>query len=279
MPIEIHQCVSSLSKLHEISKEHVKIKTNSTLPLVTFKPFSLLLATLITIVTLPINLPLQFDDSQVFAQVIDTNPDATTLSNTRSEKLDPFDTVQNIDDNRARTENPQIESDEVSLSSSQVSAQSNSKIYGDFNGDGFDDLAIGVPGEGVISADDGAGGVNVLYGSSNGLSATSPLPDQFWTQNSANVNDASEQDDGFGDSLASGDFNGDGKDDLAIGVPGESVDTGGGNIRFAGAVNVLYGSSNGLSATSPRSDQFWTQNSANVNDASETADHFGRALG
>jgi FG-GAP repeat len=154
--------------------------------------------------------------------------------------------------------------------SSQISAQSSIKIYGDFNGDGFDDLAIGVPFEDVISAEDDAGAVNVIYGSSNGLSATSPMTDQFWAQSTTNVDDSSETNDNFGSSLTSGDFNGDGRDDLAIGVPGEN--------NGAGGVNVLYGSSSGLSATSPRADQFWTQNTADVNDASETGDSFGRSL-
>ena len=46
---------------------------------------------------------------------------------------------------------------------------------GDFNGDGFADLAVGVPYEdqnGIGSV----GGVNIIYGSANGLSSTS---DQF----------------------------------------------------------------------------------------------------
>lgn len=47
----------------------------------------------------------------------------------------------------------------------------------------------------------------------------------------------------------------------------------------AGAVNVLYGSSNGLSATSPRPDQIWPQDSIDVNNVSEEFDGFGRALG
>src|SRR5688572_26393821 len=47
---------------------------------------------------------------------------------------------------------------------------------------------------------------------------------------------------------AFGDFNGDLLEDLAIGVPGESLGSGN-SISLAGAVNVLYGSGTGLQAT------------------------------
>ena len=146
---------------------------------------------------------------------------------------------------------------------------------GDFNGDGKDDLAIGVPNESVDTIE-GAGGVEVIYGSSSGLSATSPLADQFWTQNTADINDASETSDSFGRSVTSGDFNGDAKDDLAIGVPDEGL--GVGKDNSVGGVEVIYGSSSGLSATSPRSDQFWTQDSPDIDDVAENVNAFGSSL-
>ena len=62
-----------------------------------------------------------------------------------------------------------------------------------------------------------AGAVNVIYGSSSGLSDTILRP-QFWTQNTVDVDDVAEANDLFGYSLSAADFNGDGKDDLAIGV-------------------------------------------------------------
>jgi hypothetical protein len=62
---------------------------------------------------------------------------------------------------------------------------------------------------------------------------------------------------GFGTALAIGDFNGDGIDDLAIGVPGEDVD----GISNAGAVNVLYGSAGGLRSAD---DQLWQQGTAGI---------------
>jgi hypothetical protein len=138
---------------------------------------------------------------------------------------------------------------------------------GDFNGDGFTDLAIGIPGEDVGSVSN-AGAVIVLYGSTHGLTAAG---NQFWSQNSTDVEDTAEAGDAFGSALITGDFNGDGFADLAIGVPGESV----GSASGAGAVNVLYGSAGGLSAAG---DQLWHQNSTDIEETAQSQDAFGRFL-
>jgi FG-GAP repeat len=133
---------------------------------------------------------------------------------------------------------------------------------GDFNGDGFADLAIGVKHEGVNGAFQ-AGAVNVIYGSPGGLSATA-VPNQFWSQDSPGILDAAEGDAGqeigdrFGWALVAGDFNGDGRDDLAVGVPYETLTSASGDIPYAGAVNVIYGAPSGLNATAVPN-QFWTQ--------------------
>jgi len=146
-------------------------------------------------------------------------------------------------------------------------------LYADFNGDGFDDLAVGVPDE-DIGAIINAGAVNVLYGSAaSGLHPLASLPDQFWHQNSSGILDIAEEGDLFGDTLAAGDFNGDGFDDLAVGVPGEGI--GDPVIPGAGAVNVLYGSATGLSSTG---NQFWHQNRSGILDTAEAFDIFGKAL-
>ncbi|HWB20539.1 MAG TPA: hypothetical protein VG711_09585 [Phycisphaerales bacterium] len=138
---------------------------------------------------------------------------------------------------------------------------------GDFDGNHKDDLAISAWGEDV-NGQDMAGMVYVLYGSSSGLKTAGS---QQWTQDSDGVKDSSEAEDEFGRALAAGDFDNDGKDDLAIGVPFEDV----GGVSDAGAVNVLYGTSSGLKATG---NQFWTQDSEDIKDHCETDDLFGLAL-
>ena len=137
---------------------------------------------------------------------------------------------------------------------------------GDFNGDGFDDLAVGVPDEDIGDID--AGAVNVLYGSAAGLSSTD---NQIWHQDSLDILGAADLFDAFGSALAAGDFNGDGFNDLAVGVPFENT----GDIVVAGAVNVLYGSATGLSSTD---NQIWHQDSTDIRNTAEEGDVFGSAL-
>jgi hypothetical protein len=110
---------------------------------------------------------------------------------------------------------------------------------GDFDGDGYADLAVGVPDDKVRSASraPGAGAVNVIYGSSTGLRRAG---NQLWTQDQPGVVGVAGRRDSFGAALAAGDFDGDGYQDLAIGVPGE------------GSVHVLFGSPAGLTAAGDR---------------------------
>jgi hypothetical protein len=147
---------------------------------------------------------------------------------------------------------------------------------GDFNGDGFEDLAAGSPSEDLVAGQTNArnaGAINVLYGSPAGLQADAP-DDQFWTQDSPSVKDVVEPSDRLGHALATADFNGDGYLDLAIGVPFESVRA----LANSGLVNVLYGGPGGLQADDP-DDQLWTQDSAGVQDRAEAGDQFGRSIG
>jgi hypothetical protein len=108
---------------------------------------------------------------------------------------------------------------------------------GDFNRDGYDDVAVTALGESINGADL-AGAVNVIYGSSSGLSHRF---DQVWHQDSWGIAEKAEYGDGFGTALTVGDFNHDGRDDLAIGAPHDDV----GTVSGAGVVHVIFGSSRG----------------------------------
>ncbi|WP_307868318.1 FG-GAP-like repeat-containing protein [Micromonospora sp. C95] len=139
---------------------------------------------------------------------------------------------------------------------------------GDFNGDGYDDLAMGDLAEYDPTAKVHAGGVWVVSGSSTGLAIGSA---KHFSQSSSGVPGDSEQGDWFGSALAAGDLNGDGRDDLAIGAYGESI----GTTKEAGAVTVLYGGVGGLSGTGA---QQLHQNQSAVPGSAERGDHFGWTL-
>ena len=68
------------------------------------------------------------------------------------------------------------------------------------------------------------------------------------------------------------DFNGDGHHDLAVGVELEDV----GSADDAGAVQVIYGTDDGLNGDAPIDDQFITQGT--LGSAIEEDDGFGRVL-
>jgi hypothetical protein len=148
-------------------------------------------------------------------------------------------------------------------------------VLTDFNGDGYADLAIGIPFEDVGNALN-AGAVHVLYGSASGLQATAP-DDQYWDQNVPGVADFAEGSDEFGWAVAAADFNGDGFADLAVGVRLENVGNMMEDVVDAGAVQVLYGSAGGLQVTDP-DDQFLHQNSPEIEDTAEPNDRFGWSL-
>jgi hypothetical protein len=149
----------------------------------------------------------------------------------------------------------------------QLATKPTAATRADFNGDGFADLAVGVPGESQADGVAAAGAVSVIYGSPGGLTSTG---NQVWSQDSTDVLDASQKEDEFGFAVAPGDFNGDGFADLAVGVPYEDT-----NQEDSGAVNILYGGSAGLSAAG---NQFWTRDSDGIIGEERQDAEFGRAL-
>jgi hypothetical protein len=137
---------------------------------------------------------------------------------------------------------------------------------GDFDNDGFEDLAIGAAGESAGSRSN-AGAVHVIFGSAAGLDSSG---DQFWTFALSGFG-SNKANDLMGAALGEGDFDNDGFRDLCIGVPGRDV----GNSAGAGVMVVLPGSNQGPTATG---DQLWSQSTAGISGAADPGDAFGAAL-
>lgn len=143
---------------------------------------------------------------------------------------------------------------------------------GDFNGDGYDDLAIGVPREegGTTGGDVDSGEVKVAYGAAGGFDF---LLSKRFTQDVMSGGETSQQGDRFGAALAVGDFNRDGRDDLAIGAPGEGIATADGQD---GHVTVMLGKPFGLDRLAARG--IIAGSSGFPGNVNEHNKNFGRAL-
>lgn len=138
---------------------------------------------------------------------------------------------------------------------------------GDFDDDGFDDLAVGVAGK-TVADQANAGSVTILYGARRGLLGRGSAR---FGQDTSGVEGEPGSGDWFGHSVTSGDFNGDGFDDVAVGAPGDD-DAG---ASWAGSVTVLYGSATGVSGTDST---FVHQGTDGVLDEPEAGDELGWAL-
>ncbi|GGY11898.1 FG-GAP-like repeat-containing protein [Streptomyces djakartensis] len=108
---------------------------------------------------------------------------------------------------------------------------------GDTNGDGYLDVATGLPGEDLDGITD-AGSVLVLRGGANGLTGTGA---KSFSQNTGGVPGSAEKGDRFGARTALVDADADKKDGLVVGDPAENADN--------GAVWVFSATSTGITAT------------------------------
>ncbi|BCL21871.1 FG-GAP and VCBS repeat-containing protein [Streptomyces tuirus] len=108
-----------------------------------------------------------------------------------------------------------------------------SPVIGDFDKNGYGDIALGVPDK-----DKGKGAVTIWRGTSSGPGTSVTL-----TQATSGVSGSPEADDNFGYAISAADTNGDGYADLAVGVPHEDVD----GEEDQGGVHVFRGGSGGLS--------------------------------
>jgi hypothetical protein len=147
---------------------------------------------------------------------------------------------------------------------------------GDFNADGYDDLAVGDHREDSaanLSVD--AGAFFVFLGSATGMltdETSSPVQVTTYVQGWDGIPGAAEESDFFGSALAAGDLTGDGVDDLVVGSNGEAI----GSVVWAGAITIVPGrAGESLDSTNSRA---ISQNTSGVPGVAEEGDSFGSAL-
>ncbi|MEU8031748.1 FG-GAP and VCBS repeat-containing protein [Streptomyces sp. NPDC049099] len=149
------------------------------------------------------------------------------------------------------------------------STKVNSGSIADVDGDGYGDVVLGAGLEGYQPAGVVGGSIVVRYGSAGGISTTRPAV--RISQDTTGVPGAGEKYDRFGFNVDTGDVNGDGYADVAIGVEQESIS----GVSTTGAVTVLRGSAKGLTATGAVS---WHQNTTGVAGVDEAYDRWGQQV-
>jgi hypothetical protein len=140
---------------------------------------------------------------------------------------------------------------------------------GDFDGDGLDDLAVGDMAE-SIGTTSGAGGVWVFWGGPTGLMSSGRNPAHLH-QDTPGIPGVREEGDAFGWSLAAGELTGDGRADLVVGSPGETV----GSTFEAGMMTFIPGAVGGFDPLNSRN---YTQATPGVGGTPERGDHFGATM-
>jgi hypothetical protein len=146
----------------------------------------------------------------------------------------------------------------------QFDAFGRAVAIGDFNGDGFPDLIVGTPGERGTPGSIPYGGVYVYSGSTS--TGTLVRDRKLFGSDFGGFTLATVGQ--FGSALAVGDFDGDGRQDLAVGAPRTTVN----GAETAGAVFLYRGTDRGLVPF-----RVVTQDEAQL-DTSEEDDLFGSAV-
>jgi hypothetical protein len=138
---------------------------------------------------------------------------------------------------------------------------------GDFDGDGFVDLAAGAPEENPEISIAGHGLVVTLYGSAAGLTSARA---QELRHPQGIIGD------NFGWSLTAADFNGDGLADLGIGSPQDEPTTQSLDADW-GSVIVMYATAG--TGITPVGAQIWGQYSTGVLESPSQFEFFGSVIG
>ncbi|GGZ92323.1 trypsin-like serine protease [Streptomyces bluensis] len=165
----------------------------------------------------------------------------------------------------------QTSTDAVSVRADDLAAWVTSKTkqtrITDFNGDGVEDIAVADP-KASVGGDAGAGLVRVVYGGGKGIAQIDQ--DLDWVPGGAEAND------GFGEALATVDYDQDGYTDLVVATPGEEL----AGAANAGMVDVLFGGPSGLGSAAVKSTHLeqGTGTGAILASASEAGDRMGQAL-
>ncbi|GAA3477062.1 FG-GAP-like repeat-containing protein [Streptomyces yanii] len=142
---------------------------------------------------------------------------------------------------------------------------------GDVNNDGIEDIVVGRAVDGYDSDVEiptaNGGMITYVPGSRSGPVGTRA---KVFNQDSVGIPGVAENNDAFGESVQVADIDGDGYEDVSIGVPGEDFD----GRSQAGSVVTLRGTAFGLTGTGAKS---YSQDTTGVPGVAENNDRFGTA--